>query len=335
MTLCIDNNVVQNDSFHVALFHDLTPESEAAALAARITDLEHDLQPADPLERSLVVLTARSSFQADRCYHLENAERSRLAERAALCWDDDRVREAEDLGATLHRNPSRVVSHLKATTQGCRWLIDRWQRLADVVRAEGEIKDARRSLALDLLGTPRDLRAGAPFDEGGLDALIALAESQIAELKTLQRDVLDELDARDRERAMRGQGLGISDESRRLLRRESAASRAFYWAIDRLRSYRKERATTPPVPVSALPRSSEPRVAVSEPKPPQTPAAEPPLVVDDFESLLAEKPAQSFALSLGHPVTTTLSMSIVKPPDRPNGNRRARRARLQRARRAT
>src|SRR5207248_11575343 len=114
--------------------------------------------------------------------------------------------------------------------QGCDWLLERWQALARSLEPGRPWDDARRSLALDLLGVPAALRDGrTPAD--GPDAVAtqaALAAAQVAEIERLKADVMDGRDEIEYESALAGRGAGdaATERSLALTRRyESACQR--------------------------------------------------------------------------------------------------------------
>src|SRR5260370_41549208 len=111
--------------------------------------------------RRVLFRSCRRASRMGRCGKLFDILCDGYATRAQLCWDQDRRLEAEDLAARLRRDPSRNALKLQRTSQGCALMIARWQALGRILRETGTWTEAQRSLALDLLGVPPELRAGA------------------------------------------------------------------------------------------------------------------------------------------------------------------------------
>src|SRR4051794_30252497 len=98
-----------------------TPD-DLAAVAHRAAAWSPSLGPVGPREEWLVEQMAGASVRIDRCRTEEQALRSRSAVRAGVCWDDDQRQLAEEIGARLARDPSRVLQRLRQSVQGCEWL---------------------------------------------------------------------------------------------------------------------------------------------------------------------------------------------------------------------
>ncbi len=289
------------------------PDEEGAVIAARIVAWTPVLLPQDEYDDWLVAEMAVSSVRIDRCRAHESALRIRQADRAALCWDIDRECEAEDLGDRLAKAPAKVAGTLRRTKQGCAWLIARWEGLSRVLQANGDWDAPQQRLALDLLGTPKELREGPTPIDGDRPALI---REQVAHLNAVKAGALDELDERERADAEIGLG-GDTDQSIALARRyEAACLRRLKWAQAQLPQGRLAIGDKPrepePVAVEVDVEVAEPRVAAEVDRLraiPETPA--PPAPARAFESPAPPPPTVA-----------------------PRGNRKARRARLARARKS-
>jgi hypothetical protein len=125
------------------------------------------------------------------------------------------------------------VRRLRQTLQGAEWLLGRWTGLAALVARGNPWGDPQRRLALDLLGTPGELREGStPLDLEDGDApapavsLAAhqarLAETQLAELNGLCESLLRRRDADERNSAAMGVSVGFGP-----LMKEIAALRRY------------------------------------------------------------------------------------------------------------
>jgi hypothetical protein len=125
-------------------------------------------------------------------------------DRAAYCWDDDRKKIAEDLGAKLSLDPSRVAQALRTTRFGAEWMLVRWEGLRATAAGQGAWDEDERSLAFDLLGTPRVLRKGTHWVPAGTDgaALAQLAEREIDKLRAGIDGYLQEFEDAARSMAM-------------------------------------------------------------------------------------------------------------------------------------
>ena len=211
--------------------------------------------PRSPWHLWLTDDVALTMVRMDRLARIERRERDRAALRAEFCWDDDRRLLAEDLGARLERDPGRVVPKLKATPQGCDWLIERWGWLGRVVAAGKTWDDGQARLALDLMGTPKEVRADAAW----LADPAKLVRDEVAALESRKARVA-EADALDRSLAMADLAQPNTIEFRRLKREESRLHRQMQWSIKML---------------DLIPRYAEPHpefVALRErPKPAPTP----------------------------------------------------------------
>ena len=136
------------------------------------------------------------SLRIDRLVRIDRRERDLVMLRAETCWDQDRAVEVEGLGGKLEKDPAVVAEKLKATPQGCDWLIKRWALLAYAAdQADGKgWSPEQTSLAFDMLGTPAELRIGRPglmvddfgrMVESGSDPA-TVARDEVARLKEIR-----------------------------------------------------------------------------------------------------------------------------------------------------
>ncbi len=303
----------------------LLPDGEAEVIAARIVEWTPCLLPkdADAYDAWLVEEMVVSSVRIDRCHAHESALRSRQATRATLCWDLDREADAEELGATLAKAPARVSRKLQRTKQGCAWMIGRWEGLGHIWEGKGDWDEAQKRLALDLLGTPKELRDGPTPLDGDRPALI---RAQVQRLATLAAEALDALDEQERSDAEIGLGPD-TDKALALARRyEAAIVRRMNWAQAQLNKKGRQ--------VSAAgPRAPEP-----EPEPePESAAVAEARADAEMDRLLAilERPAPP---PFPFPLPPAPAPAFVSPSPRPHNttgeNRKARRARKAHARKS-
>jgi hypothetical protein len=252
-----------------ALRHGLTgtgvvqPEDDAEAVEARMAEWRETFRPANDEEEWLFKQLVVDSVRIDRGFRLESDLRAYEARRASLAWEDDRRLDAEKTAAALPRRPALVVRRLRETAQGCDWLIERWRGLDQVLRSAGDWTAEQRALALDLLGTPAELRETVTWDSPS-----ALVAREVADLERLQAEALNDLDAFERESAEQGCSLAPSPALLRLRRYEAACLRRYQWSRAQLTGRGRTDPPDVPVPAPALPAPVEPVVV---PPPPDAP----------------------------------------------------------------
>src|SRR4051812_29059403 len=149
-------------------------EDEVDVTSARVEGWKESFRPSDAFEDWLVEQAATLSVRVELCRKHDWALRIMAVERAEVDWDGGRRLAAEEEGAKLARKPALVARRLRRSLQGCDWLLERWRGLAGLLRAGRDWDEAQRSLALDMLGVPVELRPGETrLDPDGLpgDAL--------------------------------------------------------------------------------------------------------------------------------------------------------------------
>ena len=294
-----------------AITHGLSSDNPVSLddpeVAARIAVWADSRSPSTPREHWLVEQIARASLRIDHCQSEESALSSESSLRAQISWQDDRSLLAEELAARLARDPARVSRRLKQTLQGAEWLRSRWESLAQIAQSNATWTDPQRTLALDLLGTPKDFRDHHPLlpKNPNPSTLLALANQQIASLETLIQNNLTDLDHLDRHLTESGAAFHTTPSSRLLRRYEAAAWRIFWWADRELKSSQPSPA---PTPIKPLPSPKPPSIRTPQPLPSD------PLVI------IPTPPSSSPSTSRPYQPINTLSGVT------PNPNRRARRA---------
>ena len=118
------------------------------------------LRPQNDFHCWVVSEVSLITFKIDRAERMDRRVRDKIAIKAELSWDGDKRLEAEMLGEQLAVRPAIVVEKLKATPQGCEWLMARWAMLAYAAETKNSWTPAQEQLAFDLLGTPGDFREG-------------------------------------------------------------------------------------------------------------------------------------------------------------------------------
>lgn len=210
-----------------------------------------------------------AAIAADRCQQTESALRGQLARRAAACWDDDRCLEVELLAASLSRRPGPTAAALETTRHGCEWLLSRWRPLAAALENGGSWDDAQRSLALDLLGVPRELRPAAAASP---DDHRALANGQVERLERKLSGPLSALDLRDRSLAAAGTPVKTPREVAALRRQEAAYLRHYEWARRQLTPRAADAEEAPVAPEREAPTAAVTETLPSPPPPSPEPA---------------------------------------------------------------
>ena len=266
-----------------ALKHGLTGSTvdldDLPVVEARTRALTDEVQPRWTWQGWIIGELAGITRRLDRLRVEELKLRDRASYRAIMTWDDDRRLEAATLGARLATDPSRVVLQLRATPQGCDWLIERWAALAHAAtraetgQGEGWTADQRR-LASDLLGTPLEARGGtstsAPTDS-------AVANAALAALRD-QREQVTEPDFVERSLIEDGHNLDGRIELRRIHRYEAALHKRLQWCVEQLDRHAPTPPTEPPPPArfergpAAVPPAPAPPSSPSRPSAP-SPAA--------------------------------------------------------------
>ena len=217
------------DGFRTAL--DRHPES-TEIVCERRNETFRSLNPRNTLQEWFSDDVALMQIRLEHVARIERRERDRFALRAESFWDDDRRLLAEELGERLAKRPARVVKQLRATPQGCDWIGERWGLLLEISRAGRAWNDRQKALALDLLGTPTDLREDAVTARLLADPA-GLAEAEIAALREQKVQVADS-DALDRQLAMADMVNPTTPEFRDLKRYEAGLIRRMKWAMGQL-----------------------------------------------------------------------------------------------------
>ena len=251
-----------------ALKHGLTGEGvvlsdeQDAVVRQRLVSWRGDYSPAGEVDEWLFRQVVVSSVRIDQCQADEPELRAELATRASACWDDDRKLAADELGKRLAADPARVAGRMLRTAQGCQWLIDRWDALAQALLATdqgdgGDWTEEQEALALDLLGLAPELRiqGRTSWQVAGTASPSGLVMRELERLEQLRDEALDPLDELERCAAVAGRVVGpvaASEQARaleRLRRQESACWRRFLWARTRLlQDHREPLPATEPKP---------------------------------------------------------------------------------------
>jgi hypothetical protein len=224
-----------------SLLESLPQTEDAPVLPVRASRFAGSFEPHNDFQTWLVAQVAELTLRVERCGQSERRLRERASLRAEVCWDHDRARQAEAIGAKLAARPAEVVEQLRGTAAGCAWLIRRWALLARSADLAGFWTEDQNKLAFDLLATPPEFRTGTPgesIDDQGLvvepsEGPAAVARRQIAGLVE-RRDRLAGLDEVDRALMMADLFDDPNPEIARLRRHEASLQRRIQWCIGQL-----------------------------------------------------------------------------------------------------
>ncbi len=235
---------------------DEEPESLFREIARRRDDWSETLRPGSAFATWLVGLVAQMTLRLDLCVRLADALRDERRYRAEYCWEEDRRRDADALGATLARSktPALIVRKLRSSRQGALWLVTQWRELAHVLETVGAWDDTQRSVAADLLGIAPTFRATDPRLSADVETLKALVQEEIEAIDSYRARVLDRLDEDNRIRARDGLSLDKSEDARALRREETQCRRLLQWALRMLQSLQAPSAAERTSPASPTPR---------------------------------------------------------------------------------
>jgi hypothetical protein len=207
-----------------------TPEM-AARIVERARICTEQFKPRNYYEIMLISDMAIAKAKLDRCQELAIEDYSRCALRALDFWDDDQKAQALEIAKNLERQPERTVHALLSTKKGAELLITYWAGLADAARTNGGWDEEQQRLAYDLLAVRRELRSGStvlpPGGDGNKEALIVLAEAQIAELENRITEVLEACHTTQQAEVISGMS-HVDDAATKRLRKDESRARCDY-----------------------------------------------------------------------------------------------------------
>ncbi len=333
----------------------VVPE-DLEAIQARANEWYYALKPQNRFQGWMVDEIAVTSLRVDRSERMERRFRDRVSLRAEISWDDDRRLEAERTGGQLARRPGETVEQLRATSQGCDWLMARWAMLAHAADAPAGWTPDQARLAFDLLATPAEFRAGrpgAPIDPDGraVDADEGPADFARREIAALRdrRDRVADLDEVDQALAAADLTLDADPDLRRLRRYEATLHRRLRWCLAQLRWQSPHFKPHPDVQPQWSARPGAPPEPQAPPGPPvPVPAPDPdpaavsaaPPVAKPFEFWMARPPHPPFDLTPDEypapgaelDVDAILAARREKASRKAGARREARRRKLERLR---
>ncbi len=272
-------------------------------------DMEHELQqeialhvsklhPRDPYEHDLIRRAALGNLRARRIASTLNALTDDRVRNATRLWDESRAHEIANLAARLRHNPSESLRLLLRSSEGCDFLGDSWESLAQSLSAQGFWNHAQAQNALHLLGlaSPPDLSADTPESDfwrcalsllfrhdpastlrsyfpnhpevvrqlpsapDAREALSLFLNDHIASLEAQGAHLWQTYDLPARQSASTRSAFDPSPESARLDRYLAAAERMRRQALDELARLRKNEPAPPQTPaIPALTNSHDRR----------------------------------------------------------------------------
>jgi hypothetical protein len=200
------------------------------------------LRPQNDFQAWVVGESALITWKIDRAGRIDRRVRDKIAIKAETGWDDARKLEAILLGEQLANRPAVVVEKLKATPQGCEWLMARWAMLAYAAESKEGWTASQVQVAFDLLATPAEFREGhAPGVEIDLEGRVidpganpaAVARREIEALKA-RIEVVSPLDEANRALAMADLDDDQDPELKRVRRYEGSLHSRLRWCMKQL-----------------------------------------------------------------------------------------------------
>ena len=130
---------------------------DAAEVAARAETWNDYYQPASPAAQHLVNECVRATLFADRCHRYHDAALAQQVRAARDDWSRRRAEEVAQAIALLKTDPAVAVRQLMSTSDGCAYLVARWEQLAESLAVKGWWVEVELAEALALQGFPNRL----------------------------------------------------------------------------------------------------------------------------------------------------------------------------------
>jgi hypothetical protein len=122
------------------------------AVQARADAWNDYYQPQSPAAQHLLTECVRATLLADRVHKAHTAAITRQIRSAAEAWDHTRDDQIEALKRRLLTDPEEAVRLLKHTSEGCFYLLSRWEVLGGTLQERGHWTGPERDEAIRLLG---------------------------------------------------------------------------------------------------------------------------------------------------------------------------------------
>jgi hypothetical protein len=215
-------------------------------MASRILErnwlLQAQFPPNSRYEKMLIADMALAKARTDRAAELQIENEDRYIDRTLDYWEFDQEARARRLKKRLSRDPEGVAHTLSGFKQGADLMIRAWQGLVSALELTGEWDQEQRTLALDLMGIDRVLRVGDWLfpPSVGKAKLAETAAREIARLRAMKEDWLDENDLDDQDDALAGFAPEDNPTTKRLRRYENMARREYDKAFAELMRVKAE-----------------------------------------------------------------------------------------------
>jgi hypothetical protein len=128
------------------------PTEDADTLQGLADQWHNYYQPDSPAECELINRAVLAAIQMRRCARFQTAALARQIRNAVDQWDHTREEEVERLKALLPEDPDAAVRGLQRTSEGCLWLLQRWEKLEAKRAKDGLWCGADRDEVIRLCG---------------------------------------------------------------------------------------------------------------------------------------------------------------------------------------
>jgi hypothetical protein len=108
--------------------------------------------PVSRIERGLIEQAVQAQDERDECVRVRAALRAEALRTADRYWDEAEEDAIERFRRMLDGDPATAVIGLKRFAAGCRWMIARWERLEQLLAADGTWYGMDRFEAIQLQG---------------------------------------------------------------------------------------------------------------------------------------------------------------------------------------
>jgi hypothetical protein len=109
-------------------------------------------KPASPGEWEFCQTAAMSSVQKRRLYGTQTKKINKRIRKARILYDQEQEDRLERARGELATSPALAVQDLKRFALGCRWLLNRYRRLADLLERDGTLGGNDRDELIRLEG---------------------------------------------------------------------------------------------------------------------------------------------------------------------------------------
>ena len=121
-------------------------------LLSEIALFSSKFHPRDPYEHDLIRRAALGNLRAHHIATTLNALTDHRVRNATRLWDEARADEVARLADKLPHSPATTLARLRRLTEGCDYLADSWESLAQSLRQQGFLDDAQSLKVFHLLG---------------------------------------------------------------------------------------------------------------------------------------------------------------------------------------